>query len=64
MAAFNVIRECVVEGRHYTRPSTAPIEVDAATAAKLVKAGVLTPVEEAATEAKAAPSRAKRRTEA
>lgn len=43
MGLYNVIQPCVVEGRHYVRPITQPIEVDDDEAAELVESGCLTP---------------------
>lgn len=45
MGYYNVVANCVVEGRHYVRPTTQPIEVDDSVAAELVESGCLTPYE-------------------
>jgi hypothetical protein len=50
MALFNVVGECVVDGKHYPGPHPAPVEVDEAVAGPLVEAGQLTPVESAEPE--------------
>lgn len=43
MGYYNVVKPCVVGKLHYTRPTTAPIEVDDDVAAPLVESGDLTP---------------------
>lgn len=45
MALYTVTQPCVVDGRHYTRPSAAPVEVPASEAKALVAAGCLEPVD-------------------
>lgn len=42
MSLYNVVRPCVVAGRHHVRPATA-IEIDDDVAAPLVEAGDLEP---------------------
>lgn len=44
MALYNVVAPCIVAGKHYTRPSAAPIEVSAAEARPLVATGAIEPV--------------------
>ena len=48
MALYTVVKPCVVGLLHYTRPTTAPIEVDDDVAAELVEAGDLVPYRTAA----------------
>lgn len=43
MALYDVVKPCIVLGRHYTRPSTQPVEVPDGEAQELVDAGVLVP---------------------
>jgi hypothetical protein len=45
MALYNVIQPCVVGTLHHARATTQPIDVDDDTAAPLVKAGCLEPVD-------------------
>lgn len=47
MALYNVVAPCIVAGKHYTRPSAAPVEVSATEAKPLVAAGVIEPVDTA-----------------
>lgn len=44
MALYNVVAPCIVAGRHYTRPSAAPVEVSPTEAKPLVAAGAIEPV--------------------
>lgn len=44
MALYNVISECVVDGKHFPRPHPEPVEVDDAAARPLVEAGQLAAV--------------------
>lgn len=44
MALYNVVAPCIVAGKHYTRPSAAPVEVGTTEAKPLVAAGVIEPV--------------------
>lgn len=47
MALYNVVAPCIVAGKHYTRPSAAPIEVSMVEAKPLVAAGAIQPVKAA-----------------
>lgn len=47
MALYNVVAPCIVAGKHYTRPSAAPVEVGTTEARPLVAAGVIEPVDTA-----------------
>lgn len=50
MALYNVVAPCIVAGKHYTRPSAAPVEVGTTEARPLVAAGVIEPVDAATPE--------------
>jgi hypothetical protein len=45
MALYNVVGECVVDGKHFPRPHPEPVEVDDAAARPLVEDGKLVAVE-------------------
>ncbi|MDP7732087.1 MULTISPECIES: hypothetical protein [Mycobacterium] len=47
MALYNVVAPGIVAGKHYTRPSAAPVEVGTVEAKPLVAAGVIEPVDAA-----------------
>ena len=53
MGYYQVVASCVVGKLHYTRPTTAPIEVDDDVAAPLVESGCLTPYGRPVVEAEA-----------
>lgn len=56
MALYNVVAPCIVAGKHYTRPSAAPVEVGTTEARPLVAAGVIEPVDTAPEPAAAEPA--------
>jgi hypothetical protein len=47
MALYNVVGECVVDGKHFPRPHPEPVEVNDAVARPLVEDGKLVAVEPA-----------------
>jgi hypothetical protein len=50
MGLYNVIGECVLDGKHFPGPHAEPVEVNDSAAAALVKSGSLKAVAEPKTE--------------
>ena len=52
MGWYDVVASCVVDNRHYIRPTKSPIQVDDGVAAPLVESGCLAPYQPSVEQSK------------